>query len=193
MGSDYRDCRALDLTDCQVSGFIFPWFLEITQKTKASWETFLRLMPRVVREWLPDDQWGLEHGLKLELCSLINNLWRFNLLKNPWIGCVEFEFFMSKTACNKPQHPFIQIQLFSVPLAEMRLNRTLMERSIKLCICLGLPGCSSSKLNHRTANQPTTLRHSPTVSLSSSAHEGSSISFQDQPLKNTLVSISFLY
>ena len=46
MGRDYSDCRASELTDRQVSGFIFSWFLENTEKTKVSQETFLRLMPR---------------------------------------------------------------------------------------------------------------------------------------------------
>ena len=46
MGRDYSYCRASELTDSQVSGFVFSWFLENTEKTKASQETFLRLMPR---------------------------------------------------------------------------------------------------------------------------------------------------
>ena len=33
---DYSDCRASELTDSQVSGLIFSWFLENTEKTKAS-------------------------------------------------------------------------------------------------------------------------------------------------------------
>ena len=36
MGRDYSDCRASELTDCQVSGFVFFWFLENTEKTTAS-------------------------------------------------------------------------------------------------------------------------------------------------------------
>ena len=35
MGRDYSNCRASELTDCQVSGFVFSWFLENTEKTKA--------------------------------------------------------------------------------------------------------------------------------------------------------------
>ena len=46
MGRNYSDCRASELTDRQVSGFY--WFLENTEKTKASSETFLRLMPWLV-------------------------------------------------------------------------------------------------------------------------------------------------
>ena len=45
MDRDYSNCRALELTDHQVSGFVFSWFLENTEKTKASQDTFLRLMP----------------------------------------------------------------------------------------------------------------------------------------------------
>ena len=45
MGRDYSYCRASELTDCQVSGFVFSWLLENTEKTKALQETFLRLMP----------------------------------------------------------------------------------------------------------------------------------------------------
>ena len=45
-GRDYSDCRASELTDRQVSGFVFSWFHEntVTEKTKALQETFLRLM-----------------------------------------------------------------------------------------------------------------------------------------------------
>ena len=46
MCRDYGDCRASELTDRHVSGFVFFWFLENTEKMKASKETFLRLMPR---------------------------------------------------------------------------------------------------------------------------------------------------
>ena len=42
MGRDYSYCRASELTDHQVSGFVFT---ENTEKAKASSETFLRLMP----------------------------------------------------------------------------------------------------------------------------------------------------
>ena len=35
MGRDYSDCRASELTDRQVSGFVFSWFLENTEKRKA--------------------------------------------------------------------------------------------------------------------------------------------------------------
>ena len=45
MGRDTSYYRALELTDLQVSGFVFSWFLENTEKTKASKETFLSLMP----------------------------------------------------------------------------------------------------------------------------------------------------
>ena len=48
MGRDYSYCRASALTDSKVSGFIYSWILENTGKTKASWETFLRLMPKTV-------------------------------------------------------------------------------------------------------------------------------------------------
>ena len=46
MGRDYSDCRASELTDRQVSGFVYSWFLENTEKTKASSEAFLRLTPQ---------------------------------------------------------------------------------------------------------------------------------------------------
>ena len=46
MGRDYSDSRASELTDRQVSGFVYSWFLENTEKTKALKENFLRLMPR---------------------------------------------------------------------------------------------------------------------------------------------------
>ena len=46
MGRDYSNCRASELTDLQVSGFVFSWFLENTEKTRASSETFLRLTPQ---------------------------------------------------------------------------------------------------------------------------------------------------
>ena len=36
MDRDYSYCRASELTDRQVSGFVFSWFLENTEKTKAS-------------------------------------------------------------------------------------------------------------------------------------------------------------
>ena len=36
MARDYSLCRALELTDHQVSGFVFSWFLENTENTKAS-------------------------------------------------------------------------------------------------------------------------------------------------------------
>ena len=36
MGRDYSNCRASELTDRQVSGFVFSRFLENTEKTKAS-------------------------------------------------------------------------------------------------------------------------------------------------------------
>ena len=36
MGRHYSNCRASELTDRQVSGFIFSWFLENTEKMKAS-------------------------------------------------------------------------------------------------------------------------------------------------------------
>ena len=35
MGRDYSYCRASELTDCQVSGFVFSWFLENSEKAKA--------------------------------------------------------------------------------------------------------------------------------------------------------------
>ena len=35
MGRDYSNCRASELTDHQVSGFVFSWFLENTEKTLA--------------------------------------------------------------------------------------------------------------------------------------------------------------
>ena len=44
----WRTCRASELTDRQVrlvSCFFYSWFLENTEKMKASAETFLRLMP----------------------------------------------------------------------------------------------------------------------------------------------------
>ena len=53
IGRDYCDCRASELTDRQVNGFVFSWFLENTENTKASQETFLRLMP-----WAG---WGLKN------------------------------------------------------------------------------------------------------------------------------------
>ena len=46
IGRDYSDCRGSELTDRQVSGFIYSWFLGKYKKTKASKEIFLRLMPR---------------------------------------------------------------------------------------------------------------------------------------------------
>ena len=46
MGRDYSNCRASELTDLQVSGFVFSWFLKNTEKTRASSETFLRLTPQ---------------------------------------------------------------------------------------------------------------------------------------------------
>ena len=36
MDRDYSNCRASDMTDHQVSGFVFSWFLENTEKMKAS-------------------------------------------------------------------------------------------------------------------------------------------------------------
>ena len=59
MGSDYSDCRALELTDSQVSGFVHFWFLENTEKMNSPEETFLRLMPLTalvlshIQFWLP--------------------------------------------------------------------------------------------------------------------------------------------
>ena len=47
-----------------------------------------------LREWLPANRQGLEVELKLELCRLANGFYRFHLLKNPRISCVEFEFFL---------------------------------------------------------------------------------------------------
>ena len=37
---------------------------------------------------------GLNLDSKLDLCSLTDVLYRFHLLRNPWINCVEFEFFV---------------------------------------------------------------------------------------------------
>ena len=45
MGRNYNCHTALELTNRQVSGFVFSWFHENTEKTKASSETVLRLMP----------------------------------------------------------------------------------------------------------------------------------------------------
>ena len=45
MGRNYNCYTAFELTNCQVSGFVFSWFHENTEKTKASSETVLRLMP----------------------------------------------------------------------------------------------------------------------------------------------------
>ena len=45
MGRDYRDYRVSELTDSQVSGLVYTWFLENTEKMKALSETFLRLIP----------------------------------------------------------------------------------------------------------------------------------------------------
>ena len=45
------------------------------------------------------------------------------------------------------------------PAAESAHNMTLQLNCVS--VCLGLPGRRSSKLNHRTANQPTARRHSP--------------------------------
>ena len=47
----FRDCTTSELTDHQVSGFVYSWFLENTEKTKASLETFLRLMPQTACCW----------------------------------------------------------------------------------------------------------------------------------------------
>ena len=35
VGREYSYCRASELTDCQVSGFVYSWFLENTEKMKA--------------------------------------------------------------------------------------------------------------------------------------------------------------
>ena len=37
-------------------------------------------------EWLPNDMQGLQLGLKLELCSLTNELSRVYLFRSPWIN-----------------------------------------------------------------------------------------------------------
>ena len=81
----------------------------------------------------------------------------------------------------------IPIPLFSATLAEMRLNRTLMEKydvngtlaemrlNRTLMDCRGLPGRSSSKLNHRTTNQPT-ARQSTAMKKTSSKKSDKSMS-----------------
>ena len=66
-GRDYSNCRTSELTDRQVSGFIFSWFLENAEKTKASWETFLRLMPLTVKSQAILWAWPQLFGSVLDL------------------------------------------------------------------------------------------------------------------------------
>ena len=75
----------------------------LSYQPKLFWSAALRVWPLILCQilWMssliafgPGDQHGLKLGLKLDLCSQTNKLQRFYLLWNPWINCMEFEFFL---------------------------------------------------------------------------------------------------
>ena len=68
-----RDCRASDLTDRQVSGFIFSWFLENTERTKALSETYPVSRAQIAYQW---------NSLSFWLTSSKTNLFKFRKQRN---------------------------------------------------------------------------------------------------------------
>ena len=90
MGRDYSFCRAFELTDCQVRGFVFSWFPSSRKyrKNKATQETFLRLMPLNATQstnhrWF--NQWIMETVPEIKyltpwqagrLLLALNHLWK---------------------------------------------------------------------------------------------------------------------
>ena len=63
------------------------WFYSKT------FDCFLKLPAWVIARW-PAGARSLELGLRLEICSLTNQLLMFYLIWNPWINCVGFEFVL---------------------------------------------------------------------------------------------------